>query len=1716
MTSIPSLPMVAGYTSIDIIDEDPIVLKLRAVRGHDGTRVILKTPKATQPPPRVVARLMHEAQITQNLSIPGVVRLLAQERLADSLVLVFEDDPDGKSISLAHYLAQRGPLDIHTFLRIAVQLATALGDIHQHQLIHKDIKPQNVIIHPETGVIKITDFGIAMRYDGDSARIGAPDVLEGTFAYMSPEQTGRMGRSIDYRSDYYSLGITLYELLTGAPPFISDDPAELVHSHIARRPVPPHEINSGIPEVVSAIVMKLLAKAPEERYQHAHGIQADLEACLAQWQQQGYIDPFPLGRADRVATFRIPQVLYGRDGERQILHDVLTRVCDTLQGQTEVILLAGPLGIGKSALAQELQKATTIQRGHFVVGKGDSSQRAIPYLPVLQALSDLIRQILGERSDRVAALKEQLLEAIGSNGQVLIDVLPDLERFIGPQPPVPELGATESQHRFNLAIQRFVRVFADVKHPLVIFLDDVQWADPATITLVQVLISDPAIRHLLVVLAYRVGDEGSELALQPLYDQLQQVSGRVTLLELQPLAPAAVRQLVADTLHTEVAHIESLADRIIQKTGGNPFFIHQVLARAYEDHLLSFDGATNRWTWNEAAITQLAVDDIIALTTAKLQSLSDAAQDVLALAACIGQQFDLRLLTTIADQSWKRTVEALAQAMHEGIILALDEDVKLLHNTDDATLHALLSSDFNVSFRFIHERLQQAALSRLSESEVAQVHLRIGRQILAQVSADTLDDHIFTIVHHLNAASALLKDAPEGEQAITLNLAAARKAKAAAAYETAFTYLTQAISLLQTRVPNAWDTQFDLAYVLHKEQAECAALLGRTEEAEALFAALLQHARSAADKAQIYVIRTERAIHRGEYAQAVTIATEGLGLLGIVVPEAEEERQRAVYALMGEVQRQISASLDDILDAPEMEDQEKRAALDLLMAMIPAAYNVSPTLIALATLTMVNLSLTYGNAPVSAYGYIMYDLLSVQLGTYGTFIFRDLALRLIEQSGYTHIRPKALLIAGQFLDPWTFPLRTAIDLLRQCFQESSQYGDVPTAGFAAVAICGYLLASGEALDEVLRELSRYLTFAQQSRQAVVVDALTVMRQAIANLQGRTRDGGSLTTDGVWDETLFLQRPQVPSVLAVYHAFKLMTTVLQGSMAAAFEWAEQAATSSAALSGTAFLPDIAVAAALAYTAAGVDPATPEDAAGQSGFERYYQQIDRWAAAAPANWEPHRLLLAAERARLAGHHHEATDLYEQAIEAAQQRQLLHYVALANELAARFYLARGKDKFARIYLNDAYSAYTTWGAVGKAQALVETHPNLLSRSDRASGRPGSASETASSTATVASASLTSEERLDILDMMTVLKAAQAIAGEIVLDSLLTRLMQIVLENAGAQRAVLILRRDDQLIIEAVRTVDDTGALVRPGTPLTSTQDLPISVVQCVVDTLQPIVLDDAVDQTQFVDAYIRTNRPRSVMALPLIHQGQLTAVIYLENSLAPRIFTQDRLELVQLLSSQAAVAIENALLYQHLQEMSEQLRATNMELEEAKRSLELRVAERTAELQEAHERLQREYEERQRLQEEIIQAQQMTLAELSTPLVPITDNVLVMPLIGAMDSRRAQLVVETLLSGIQTTRGRVVIIDITGVPVVDTAVANTLVKAAQAAKLLGARTLITGIRPEVAQTLIGLGVDLTMETPGTLQNGIALALAQTDIRFQRTSTAPVNGSGNGIYSS
>ncbi|HVG62166.1 MAG TPA: AAA family ATPase [Hyalangium sp.] len=1532
----------AGYVFHETLHESPRSMLIRATRLRDQLPVILKLPGGDYLDRRRTLEIHREHAIARRVEGDGIIRVLGIEELSDRVALVLEDF-GGRS--LRHLLNERGPLDVETFLDYALRISVALGHIHSQGVIHKDIKPQNIIVNPDTGAVKIADFSISVAsaveaVAPDAAAADNPTSLAGTLAYMAPEQTGRMNRSVDHRADFYALGATFFELLTNRRPFESITPLELLHSHVAQMPPSPREYVPTLPEPVVEIVLKLLSKDPASRYQSALGLIADLEECQRRIKSNAPLTDFPLGRMDRLVQFRLPQGLYGR---ADAVERLATAHSHAVAGQGELLLISGSPGIGKSSLANDLHRVAAESRGRFASGRCDSMSGGVPFDAVFQALRHLVRQTLGEGEAEVQQARRKLEEVLGTNAAVLAEAVPEIRALLGEQP----LPDAESRNHLGHVLIRALQAFATPERPLALFLDDLQWADAGTLSVLQALARDTDTRHLLPVGAYRDTEVPASHPLARAIAELRATSTPVHEIHLEPLGAEEVARMVREVTGADTGRALGLGQLIHGRTGGNPFSIREFLRFLHDQKLLQFNTRTNRWEWSLSQIQAREIpSDLAGLMADDLQRQPQETRVLLQLAASLGVMFGFQDLVLVHGGHPRDMARMLWSVIEQGFVLPLSKDYMLLDLQSDTPL----PQDLEVPFRFIHERVRQAAYTQVSESERAERHTRIGLRLLeAARAAGSLEDRAFAILPHL--AYALEKIEPEALrlELADLHLKAGRLAKSSGAYRTACEFFRAGNTLLG---PAPWQSEYERAFALQLELAESSYLAGELDAAAAGFATLLAQARTPAQKVQVLAMQATLASLTSRHAEAIRIGVEGLRLLGVEIPATVN--QAVLRAELGATAERIAGRKPaELLQLPLMKNPDVELTLGLLASISASAYTVDQGLFALLGLRIVRLSLEHGNSRLSAFGYAVCGILLATLfdDPYTGQELGQLAVDLSERFRDPMLHARVRYLRAGFIDHWTSGARAGVAELTEAYKGLMESGDWLYAGHCLIVRLWRRVAVGDPLPEILGENRRFIEFLETKKDPDSLQMFLCAHRTLLALTGAEEPPPVLTPPEAGNTV----RAYLPLSAAERHYLLRQPTE-------AMARSEEVEPLLRFISGLFHVATHsfyhALSAAALYPEAEVERRQPL----MQVMERNQTALGKYARRAPENFAPYHLLVTAELLRVRGLEPEALAEFERAIAAARQSQFLGVEAIASEQAFRFLAAQGRVLQASAYLLEALYAYERWGATTKARLLAAeqsqlllSHGSALKRWDRKRSSTTTSSPT-TQTGTNSTPQSTSDSTGDSLDMASAMKASQAISSEILFPQLVANLIHVVMESAGAQRGVLVLKRGQEFFIEAKGEAGRQEETPAQAQPLAGSSSLSLAIANQVLQTGTHLLVDDASEMEPWrKDPYVSNSKVRSVMCAAIRHRGQMLGLFYLENNLTPGAFNANRLKVLEMLTSQAAISIENAELYRRLEDYS--------------RTLEARVDERTGELNSKNAELHRALETLKTMQAQIV---------------------------------------------------------------------------------------------------------------------------------------------------
>lgn len=1504
--------LVEGYALTHTLYQGGGAVVYRGTRTSDGVPVVCKLLGMEYPSASDLSSFRREYELAAKLQGDGTVRVFALEKVNNSLAIVMED-VGGESLT-----AFIKKTEFDQKLVIACEIADALARVHAKNIIHKDLNPSNIIRNPKTGVLKIIDFGIAAELPRETASFLDVGTMEGTPAYVSPEQTGRMNRPVDYRTDLYSLGVTLYEIFTGQLPFSGKDALELVYAQIAKVPPAPRAINPELPEVVAQIILKLLAKAPEDRYQSAAGVLADLKRCASEWTEKGDVAAFPVGHCDWSSKFIVPNRLYGREREITVLHDAFRETC---QGSSKLVLVAGAPGVGKTSLIQEIQKVLPGTKGFLISGKFNQLDRNIPYNALLQAFRDLTDQVLRAPAEMVTACKDAILTVLGANAGLLVELVPKLERLLGPQEPPPPLDPLAGHNRLQLAIRAFIEAFVANGHPIVLFLDDLQWSDPPTLELITFLLGGNGIPHLLLVGAYRDSEvhDGDPVAhfLKGLDDRAPGSACRVF---LEPLSRDVVNHLVADTLRCEADATREVTAIVHGKTDGNPFFTNQMLASLHAQGAFTYDAAENRWAWDLKQVASAELShNVVEFLVHELQSLSPPTKAILKIAACIGDEFDLRTVAAVYGQA--DVTRGLWGAVAKEIVIPLHRNYRLL-TVDPGDAHL---AEATVVFKFQHDRLLQAMQSMIGDEEKTLVHHRIGRA-MQRTTRD--GDSIFALVNHLNIGRPHTTTRDERLELAELNALAGRKAMASSAFKTAADYLEIGRSLLSAE---EWQREPNKRFSLSLQHAEAVFLAGDPQRAALLTEALFEICAGDMDRAWVAHLKSRILESQGDLNGAIDEIRKSLRPFGLHLPETEAEIQQRVGMGLGGMQQGFArVPIDALVELDRMRSPEKIMAMRLLAQAVPAAIQRNYALYMVVTMMMMDLTLTHGVTPESCkctadcgitYSAVLGDFeTGYRLGRAGFALIDKLK---------AHGQKPAVCFSFTYVSHMRKHFREGLDYYELSYRSGMEVGDMQHAAYARAHKVHMMMWVGASLRDCRRETEAAISFLQEARGLVQLMLANIVLHAIRKLEA-TPDAAEAEDIAKVDGEIMAAIQQTRNIVLLvrFSQYNAFLHYVLGELDAAEQW-NGTAESVIFAAGTDFpvadhilVQSLLSLARLRAGAADGDDRLTKIAANLAKLEKFAQNC-------PENFAHKFYLLAAELSAFRDEPLEKTvDLFGKALASIGKGEFPQMVALINERQAAFWIARHNDTIAKAFLREAHYHYGQWGSQRKLEAMERQYSDYFAlRTDaptRITTRKGPRSHTGRS---VSNADL---------DMTSIIKSTQAISGEIRIEKLLRTLLGTIIENAGAQSGCLLLGTDStsRLSIAALKRADADAIEVVDALPYAGSGHACAEIIEYVERTRESVVLDDAAMAGSFSgSAYIRDHGIKSVLCMPVVHQNALKAMVYLENSLSDHVFTTERLNILTILAAQAAISIENARLYE---------------------DMESKVRERTKLLHQANERL------------------------------------------------------------------------------------------------------------------------------------------------------------------
>ncbi len=1473
------MSILSGYTITEKIAESRKSAVYRATRDSDGLGVVLKVMTKSRPSASDIERYKKEYEIIREMGIEGVIATHGMVEDRGRVALVLEDF---RGLSLKEYLRSHSP-GIEQSLEIAISLAETLSYIHARNIIHRDIKPHNILFNPETGTVKVTDFGISTLLPRDQNDIYDPGIVTGTLPYMSPEQTGRISRPVDYRTDLYSLGVTMYEMLAGRVPFTSADPLEIIYDHLAREPERPSKINPAVPETISDIVMKLLSKDLDSRYRSCAGLKADLEECLRRIRTEGSVSPFELGRYDTSDRLSVTGSFVGRERELTRLVESFNRVS---QGGCEAVVISGPPGIGKTTLVTHLEGEVVARKGYFVSSRYESVRRNTPYSAIIHAFKKLILRILAEGPERVSRWKERILSALGDNCRVVIDVIPELEMIVEIHPELPEIVSEKTLHRFTKVFGDFVRLFSTGEHPLVLFLDDLHWADHASLSILASIMGRIESSYLLLLLSYRDTEVGPD---HPIHRMLGEMGDRVSRIEMGPLSSSQYGELLGDMMKVETGNLGDLAEQLHRKTDGNPFFLVSFMRSICDSGLLVYSPLG--WKWDMGGISAMRVSENVAeLMATKIRDLPRGTGDIMALAACVGNRVDIESLVVLSGREIADVLSDIQEAVHQGY---------MYHE--------------GRHYHFVHDRIQEMLYSMIEPGERAAIHYRIGTLLIQKANEADLMEKIYYVAHQLNAGVSLMNRREERVRLSAINLAAGRKAKEATAYAEASGYFEKGIALIDDE---SWDREYRLAWDLHFEMAETEYLKGDFAAASSLFDVVMGHSPDLIDRARIYDRLIVMYTNMGEQARAVEFGIEALRLFRIRIPRTV--RRPSIMREIAKAKFLLGRRrIPDLVDSPVVDDPDVIMAMTICMDTGTAAYFVDNNIVALLAMKLVNMSLERGNTRISSFAYLSFGLiLGYGLGFYTTALsFGELALGLNAAFYNVDLTPRILFIFGFLISHWRKHYSETVRLLRESYSVGVETGDLNYAVYSAVNLIQYRIWIGDNLDHVLHELMGFNDFVYRTRNDEFIYEFILVRQYILSQKGRTKSLSDYGDD-TFDENAF--REKISRYRVTTHSYSIMkmaSLYLDGKYQEALEVAEGIRETIgevlyAQTNVTIFNLVHSLVLAALYRGSGRRGRRRISAS----IARNQKAMRKWSIQCPDNYRHGYLLVEAERSAMKGREARALRLFDEAIRSARENGFVRTAGIACARAGEFCAHRGRDILAGAYITEAMNLFSRHGATAVVEELERKYPEHAQGQAESSLRRDVTEHSTGSSGGMA------------FDLATLLKTTQIISSEIVLEKLLKKLVMVIGESAAATNGAMILEKQGKLVIEASGDIVAGSITVLQSQPIESSGEISPAIVHYVARTRENLVLNDAANVGLFInDPHIKRNRCKSVLCIPVMHQAKLSAIFYAENNLTVHAFTEERIELLKTIASYAAVSVDNARLYANLEEkVTERTRA------------------------------------------------------------------------------------------------------------------------------------------------------------------------------------------------
>lgn len=1476
---------LSRYQSLEEISSNHLSTLYKGFSTDTRKNVLLKIVKEQHASKKTMASLQHEYDLVQSIEIEEILRPISLEVDGRQPYVVYEYFP---CETLRNYLKKKEKLKVDEFLRMAIKLATALVNLNHYQLLHKNINPSTILLNHTSNALKLTGLQYTQKNKISNSQKPIVKEMDIELAYISPEQTGRINRNVDFQSDLYSLGVVFYEMITGQTPFVVESPFDWIHAHLTKQPPPLTDLNEDVPEILSDIIMKLISKSPIDRYKSPYGLREDLMTCLQHY-KNGQLTSFAIGKKDTFMNVETNNRLFGREEEVSKLLSICNR---TLQnGETQLMLISGESGTGKTALVDETLQQLNRKQTFLIRGKFDLLLKQSPYSAILDAFKMLFKQILTEDETNINKWGCMIEDEIGSNLSILLSVLPELKWLVNKE--IEEMTAVDMSSHFYYLFQKLVRVFAQKNHSLILFLDDLQWADSASLELIEYLLSNQDTHYFLMIGAYRENEIKSEHLLYQTISRLKDEK-KVQTISLDVLSYDTVSDWIQSYLSEQKEDVRVLGTTIYRITQGNPFFIKQLLLSFYENYILYFNEKSGYWSIDETKLSQASIqDNVVFYLINRLKKLPETTQKLIQIAACIGNQFDLHTVYKVAQQDQLSTGRIIDTVIDMGLLLPSQENVNKSDNKQDV-------SDVSTStYRFIHDRVQQAIYSTMSDKETSTNHLAIGRELIHDEMTDL---QLVNVVYHLNLARHLL---PEKETIMLakMNVNAGEFAKNTAAYQAALTYYMVAYELLG----EDWENHYDLTFMLLKGLGEAHYLNSNFDQSEHTFNTLLQHSKTEVEKLSIYNLKITLYTHVHRVEEAVDAGLAGLQLMNQKFP-LKPSKLHIVKELLFVKLAFIGKQPIDLLKLPEMESEENRLILRTLIQLNAPTYHVDQNLSTIFMLKAMRMTIKFGLTELSPLVFNNYALI-LSAGFHDfkqSYEFGKLALLYAEEKGNIGIIGRVSFVFGSFVNHWKNHIKGNIKYLEQSQKYCLQAGNIHLAGANSSFLVISHFIKGTPLEELRNIIQSQKTFIEDIKYPISAGFMAEMQEWLDFLSNDKRI-----------EWQFNKIIDDDSAKIIHYTMRLHMAYLFNKDKFANQVLKELAPLVNSRLTLVIAPEFYFFEALwllRFIRLGKNTFLSKRESIKK-IKRNLRKLKKYAKLSPENYESKKMLVMAELAAITNNKQAAETYFDIAIQSSEENQFLQMVALCNEAAGCYYAERKKNKIAGLYFTEANNSYLKWGATKKAQQLSDKYRTYMRDNVEVN-------------------KTLYERRAENYDLNAVYKAVQIISSEMKIEQLLEKVIHITMENAGATKGTILFKQGEELIVVAHENYGLEESIHREN-------DFSPKIVQYVNRTGNIVQLDDASNIGIFQeDEYVLKTKAKSIICLPIFYYQKLKGILYLENDRVTNVFSEERISFLTLLSTQAAISIENAQLYKNLEdkvnERTAELQQVNKTLEEANKHL------------------------------------------------------------------------------------------------------------------------------------------------------------------------------------